>query len=198
VKYKICKLSELSEELIDQSAAICVEGLYNIFSIISKDKNVLKELFKESFDNGMNYACLHENEVVGFLGLGDSSKRAAGNMKRETFEKLFGKRKSNMMYKGVSSGFVKPKLKSEKEVEIEFLITAEHFRGKGVGTLLIRYICDNFHYESCVLDVYSKNPNAKRLYERLGFKQVKITTNWMLWLRGIGRTITMKLNLRHE
>jgi len=34
MEYKLHKLSELNEEQIDQATAICVEGLYNIFSII--------------------------------------------------------------------------------------------------------------------------------------------------------------------
>ena len=194
--YSICKLSELNVKQVDQAAAICVEGLYNIFSIISKDKNLLKELFKDSFDYDMNYACLHNGNAVGFLGIGDTSKRAAGNMKKITFERLFDKRKPNMMYKAISASFTKPKVKSNKEVEIEFLSTHPDLRGKGIGTQLIRYVCDNLSYEFCVLDVYSKNPNAKRLYERLGFKQVKVKSDWMLRVRGIGKTITMRLDVR--
>jgi len=193
MEYTICKLLELTEEQVDQATGICVDGLYNIFSVISKDKNVLKELFKDSFDYDMNYAYLHNGDVVGFLGIGDASKRAAGKMKQETFERLFGKRRAGMMYKAMSSAFTNPKIKSAEEVEIEFLATASYFRGNGVGTRLIHYVCNNLAYESCVLDVYSSNPKAKRLYERLGFKQVKIKSDWMLRLRGIGKTITMRL-----
>ena len=196
MEYTICKLSELTEEQVDQATGICVDGLYNIFSIISKDKNVLKELFKDSFDYDMNYACLHNEDAVGFLGIGDASKRAIGKMKQETFERLFDKRRAGMMHKALSSAFIKPKVKSDKEVEIEFLAVASHFRGNGVGTRLIHYVCNNLPYESCVLDVYSKNPDAKRLYERLGFKQVKIKSDWMLRLRGIGKTITMRLAVK--
>jgi ribosomal protein S18 acetylase RimI-like enzyme len=196
MNYTVNKLSELNNRQIDQATAILVEGLFDIFSIISKDKNILRELFKDSFDYDMNYAYLHNGEVVGFLGLGNSSKRAAGNMKQETFEKLFGKRKSKMMYKGVSSGFCPLKVKSEKEVEIEFLAIAPQIRGKGVGTHLIHYVCNNFDYETCVLSVFSKNLNAVRLYERLGFKQVKVKIEWVNWLRGIGKTIIMRLHIK--
>jgi len=196
MEYKVCKLSELSEKQIDCAASICTEGLYNILSVISKDKVVLKELFKESFDNEMNYACLYNDEVIGFMGLSDSSARAAGKMKQESFERLFGARKAKMMYKAISSAFTKLKTYSGNAVEIEFLAAASHFRGKGVGTQLIHYLCSNLPYESCVLDVYSKNPDAKRFYERLGFKVIKVKSDWTLRLRGIGKTITMQLDVK--
>ena len=198
MEYKLHKLSELNEGQINHATAICVEGLYNIFSIISKDNAVLEELFKDSFDYGMNYACLHNEEVVGFIGLGDASRRATGKMKQETFERLFDKHKSKMMYRAMSSAFTKPKNYSNNEVEVEFFVTASHFRGKGVGTWIIHYLCANFPYEFCVLDVYSKNLEAKRFYERLGFEQVKIKSDWMLRLRGIGKTITMQLDMKDQ
>ena len=193
MNYIISKLSELDSVQTDQAATILVEGLYNVFSIISKDKNKLKELFKGSLDDDMNYACVYNGQVVGFIGLGNSLKRAAGKMTTEIFERVFLKR-NNLMYKTISSAFTKLKVKSDKEVEIEFLATASHFRGKGVATQLIRHICNSLHYETCVLDVFSKNPNAIRLYEQLGFKQVRVKCDWLLILRGIGKTITMRLN----
>jgi len=193
---KICKLSELSEELVDQSVAILVDGLYDGgFSAISKDKNILKELFKDSLVYDMNYACLCDGEVAGYLGVGNSSTRPAGNMKRETFERLFGKLRGGMMYKPVSKGFCEPFVESDEEIEIGFLVTNPRFRGRGIATQLIRYVCENFDYKYCVLDVLSKNTNAKRLYEKLGFKQVKVKSDWLLRLHGIGNAITMRLEL---
>jgi len=196
MEYKINKLSELNEKQVEQATDICVEGLYNVFSIISKDKNLLRDLFMDSFEYDMCYACLLGGEAVGFIGLGNSSKRAAGNMKYETFVRLLGKQRADMMYKGVSSGMAVPKVKFEDEVEIDYFATTPHLRGKGIGKQMILYICDNLPYNSCVLDVYSKNPKAMKFYERLGFKQVSIKSEWVLRLRGIGKTITMRLNTK--
>ena len=194
--YKISKLSELNEIQVRQATAICVEGLYDIFSMISKDKNLLTELFMESFDYDMCYACLHDGEAVGFIGLGNSSKRAAGNMKLETFEKLFDKRKAKYMFPGIYAGMGKPKVKSDKELEVDFLATSPALRSKGIGKLLMVFVCENLGYETCVLDVYSKNIKAIKFYERLGFKQYSVKSEWMIRLfRGIGKTITMKLNI---
>ncbi len=54
------------------------------------------------------------------------------------------------------------------------IIVAENMRGKGVGTALMhelmRIARDNYVMEFLHLEVYEGNP-AKRLYERLGFKE---------------------------
>jgi ribosomal protein S18 acetylase RimI-like enzyme len=197
MEYGILKLSEVDGDAVDQATAIFVDGLYNVLSALSKDKEVLKELFKESFQYDLVYACLHNGEAVGFVGIGNSSKRPASNMKIETFERLLGKN-ARMIYKFAAPPFSKPRMDNENTVEIEFLATARHFRGKGVATQLIKYVCDNLDYEHCVLDVYSKNPTAIRLYEHLGFRQVGIKSEWMLRLRGIGKTITMKLDIKES
>ena len=197
MEYKILKLSELNEVQVRQATAICVEGLYNIFSMISKDKELLTELFMDSFDYDMCYSYLYDEEAVGFIGLGNSLKRAVANMKLETFERLFDKRKAKYMFPSISEGMAVPRVKSEREVEIDYFATIPHLRGKGIGKQLILYIFDNLHYESCTLDVYSKNLKAIKLYERLGFKQISAKSEWWLrLLRGTGKTITMKLNIK--
>ena len=196
MEYTICKLSELNEEQLHQAATICVEGLYNAFSLISKDKNILVGIFKDSFDKDMNYACLHESKAVGFIGVANSSKRAAGAMKPEIFERFFEKNKAKMMAKPIVTAFTKPKLQSEKEMEIEFLAVSPDYQGKGIGTLLIQYVFESLPYVTCQIEVFSKNPGAKRLYERLGFEQVSIRTDLWLWLRGIGKVITLRQDIR--
>jgi len=192
--YKICKLIDLDDNQLNEATSICVDGLYNVFSLISKDKSLLIELFKDSFHYDMCYACLYESDVVGFMGLSNSVKRAAGAMKRETFERIFGERYAKFAYPGISAGFIKPKVKSSREVEIDFLATDLQHRSKGIGKLLVNYIIENMDYDSCVLDVYSKNIKAIKFYERLGFKQIKVRSEWVLRLHGIGKTITMKLD----
>jgi hypothetical protein len=73
---EIKKLSELSENQINQAINIFIEGFYNIVSAISKDKEMLHWLFKNSFNYDITYAYLQNGEVVGFLGLENYQKRA--------------------------------------------------------------------------------------------------------------------------
>jgi RimJ/RimL family protein N-acetyltransferase len=54
------------------------------------------------------------------------------------------------------------------------MIGDKHFYGKGVGTescqLVIDYAFSRLNIRKIILAVYSNNPSAIRLYEKLGFK----------------------------
>jgi len=59
---------------------------------------------------------------------------------------------------------------------IEQLAVNEENRGSGVGTALLQHEIGNARekgYAKCTLDVAITNPQAQKLYERLGFKVVK-------------------------
>jgi ribosomal protein S18 acetylase RimI-like enzyme len=195
MEYKILKLSELNEEAVHKAVEICVDGFYDIFSVFSKDKNILVELFKDSFDYDMTYVCLCNNEAVGFLGIANSVKRAANKMRETTFEKLFGK-KGKMMFKFSTPGLLKPRLKFDNVIEIDYLATASHFKGKGVATHLLEFVFNNFNYEYCELVVFSKNPNAIRLYEKVGFKQINVVIDLIPMFMGLGKKIIMKRKIK--
>ena len=45
---EIKKLSELDEKQVNQAISVFVEGFYNVFSSISKDREKLHKLFKYS------------------------------------------------------------------------------------------------------------------------------------------------------
>ncbi len=190
--YKILKLSEVNEIQMEQAIEIFVDGFFNIFSILSKDKQVLKRFFKEALVKEMNYVYLHEHQVIGFLGLGDASRRCTRSVDKVTFKMLFGKLKSFLLFKFIPNGLSTPRVTNLKEVEIEYLATAPAFRGKGIATKLIDFAASELGYKQVVLDVYSNNDTALRLYEKLGFKKVEMKSEFILILTGVGKTIKMK------
>jgi ribosomal protein S18 acetylase RimI-like enzyme len=62
------------------------------------------------------------------------------------------------------------------EVYIAVLVVDASMRGKGIGSLLMQSAFDIAQKNQCtavVLDVANTNPDARRLYERLGFKLVR-------------------------
>ncbi len=63
-------------------------------------------------------------------------------------------------------------------VSIEFLAVDSKLRGRGIGTQLFEYI-ENWAvtngYSSLTLEVVDTNLNAKKLYQRLGFIDIKST-----------------------
>jgi ribosomal protein S18 acetylase RimI-like enzyme len=194
--YQMVKLTELSDELVDQAVSIMVDGLFDILSSLSKDKNVLRELFKESLYDDLNFACTHNGDVVGFLGLATCERRAAGNMKLETFERLLDPRAAKIIYRFAAPGFSKPNAQSDKEIEIDFLVAAPSYRGKGVGTHMIEFACSNPQYESCILNYFTSNKKAAGFYESLGFKKIKSKSILALRLRGLGKVMTVRLDIK--
>ncbi len=62
------------------------------------------------------------------------------------------------------------------------IIVDEKYRGKGIGTKLIRELMrlgkEKFHLEMLHLEVYEGNP-AEKLYEKLGFRKYGVQRHFM-------------------
>lgn len=193
IEYKIKKLSELNHPQIEQAVALFVDGFYYIYAkAVSKDKTLLKELFIDAFDYDMVFVCLHEQRVVGFLGLGNSIKRCVA-LSKETCKRLLGNFKGAMIYMQMGGMLHEITVHGTDEGYIDYITTDSDYRGKGIATKLIKYVCDTLPYKSYTLDVLSKNTTAKRLYEHLGFVQTHIKKNPLVMLSGLGYQIVMKL-----
>ena len=129
---EIKELSELDEEQINQSIDVFIEGFYDFFSSISKDKGRLHKLFKNSFDYDMSYAYLHDGEAVGFLGLSNYQKRPL-RLNKEIFMETMGGFAGKISYKAMCSALEKPSVFSPKEICIDFIATSAHYRSQGIG-----------------------------------------------------------------
>lgn len=70
-----------------------------------------------------------------------------------------------------------------KEIKISRLLISKENRGKGFGEqmmkALINYIENNLKYEDICLTVFTFNKPAITLYEKLGFKTIKIDKGYM-------------------
>lgn len=189
---EIKRLSELDEKKINQSISVFIEGFYNVFSSISKDKEKLHNLFKHSFDYNMTYAYLKDGEVVGFLGLADYQKRPL-KFNKEIFMDTIGGFPGKMTYKGMSTALEKVNVASPHVIHIDYIATSPEHRSKGIGKQLIKFVCNNLGYKQIELEVFSKNSRAKRFYEREGFKVVKVKRDLMMIMQGLGNYIMMRL-----
>jgi ribosomal protein S18 acetylase RimI-like enzyme len=190
---EIKKLSELSEEQIDQAFVVFVEGFYNVFSTISKDKDKLHKLFKNSFDYDITYAYLLDSEAVGFLGLATHEKRPM-KLSKEFFMEIMGGFAGKVTYMGVSGALQKLNVVDPQDVYIDYLATSPAHRSKGIGAQLIGFVRDTLGHKHIELEVFSKNPRAQQFYEREGFKLVRTKFDLMLRLQGFGRRIVMRLD----
>ena len=189
---EIKKLSELNEKQVNQSFDVFVEGFYNVFSSISKDKKKLHKLFKNSFDYDITFAYLHDGEAVGFLGIANYQKRPL-KLNREFFIDIIGGFRGKVSYRMMSAILEKLYAISPEEIYIDYLATSPEHRSKGIGKQLIEYVRDTLGYRQIQLEVFTKNTRAIAFYERIGFKQIKVQSNIITMLQGFGKPITMKM-----
>ena len=190
---EIKKLSELSEEHVNQALNVFVEGFYNVFSSITKDKDKLHKIFKHSFDFDMVYVYLLDDEVVGFLGVADCRKRPL-KINKEVFLETIGGFAGKMTYLGVSTAMEKLNVVSPQDIYVDFITTSPEHRSKGIGKQFIEFIRDTLGYKHIELELFSKNLKAKRFYEREGFKVIKVKFDFMMMIQGFGRRIVMRLD----
>ena len=191
---EIVKLSNLDYQYKVKAVKLFVDGFYKIFSF-SKDKKILQELFLHSLDFSMIYVCLFENNVVGFLGIGNNIKRPIF-FDKSICQKLLGKGKGYIVHKQMSYIMEKQTVRGEKDVYIDYLTTDKKYRGEGIATKLINFVFNELDFEECYIEVLSKNKNAKRLYEKIGFEEYKRIYNPFIMLQGLGFFIEMKRHIK--
>jgi ribosomal protein S18 acetylase RimI-like enzyme len=190
---EVKKLSELNEEQLDQAFVVFVEGFYNVFSSISKDKEKLHRLFKNSFDYDITYAYLLDGEAVGFIGLASHEKRPM-RLSKEFFMEIMGGVAGKITYKAMTAAFDKLNTVNPQDIYVDYIATSPAHRSKGVGSKLIEFVRDTLGYKHIELEVFSKNPRAQQFYEREGFKAIRTKSDLMLRLQGFGRRIVMRLD----
>lgn len=87
----------------------------------------------------------------------------------------------------------------ENELMLDGIAVSEEYRGQGVGSALFDALIDyakNEGFERIRLDVIDTNPDAHRLYERLGFKAMRTNSFEVLRpLLGFGAATTMVYEL---
>jgi len=80
------------------------------------------------------------------------------------------------------------------------IFLAPHHRGRGTGTALLKAIADwaaSGGADRLRLGVLAGNPDAHRLYERLGFQNILVRDDYRAGNK-IDRVFVMELNLRPE
>ena len=74
-----------------------------------------------------------------------------------------------------------------KRAYLSYLVVREEFQNKGIGTILIDYICEyafQLGIEEITINVERSNPSAKKLYIRKGFNEIVLeNANTLLLLK---------------
>jgi len=196
-EYGIVCFTELTEEQKNKAIALFVDGFYNVISPISRKKETLRAFFKACFVQENTYVCLCGDTPVGITATGDWQTRAV-RIEKKVLREVFGCFKGSYMYLPLKAAMTKPKVSEKTESYIDFITTDANHRGKGIATMLISHVCRVTACTSCSLDVLSKNTNAKRLYEKIGFKVVRKIFNPLALFSGMGMPVFMRLEVKKE
>lgn len=190
---KIVKLSELDNSNLEEVNKIFEECFGHMFTGFTKDLDKLSKCFIESFIKDMVYVYLEEDKALGFIAASSVSGRAI-KINKKLFKETFGKARGSTFCWQIDKIMTKVIVKSEKECYVDFLGVSKGARRKGIGQTLLNYIHKDKRYEKYILEVLSKNPNAKALYEKVGYKAIKHEKNIFMTLSRQGSSYVMEYN----
>ncbi|WP_174613692.1 GNAT family N-acetyltransferase [Virgibacillus ihumii] len=175
-KFKVVKADKVDIDVRMQMSKIFAEGFSQWLDYFSKDKNKIAKAFAHMFVLNQFYVVIANDKVAGMAACTDGKTLSIQLNKKEL-------RKHLGFFKGIIAGIV---LKKEWEApfenfppnsgSIEFVGTANEFRGKGVASQIIRHILENAPYSDYVIEeVADTNFPAMKLYKKLGFEEYKRT-----------------------
>ena len=186
----------LPEQFRSSAASLYDEAFGKKFSVaVRSDKNRLLLLTK-CFMLEYAIVALSENELIGIAGFHTPDGSLTGGITYNELISQLGFIKGNWAAL-IFSLYERKSISGE--LVMDGIAVQAVARGKGVGGRLLEEIVNyakEHEFNSVRLDVIDINPKAKKLYERKGFKAVKIENfPYMRWLLGFSGSTTMELNL---
>lgn len=171
-KTKIKITNKIDENQLNQAIDIYYLAFKKKIRLLIKSKEKALATYKRSLNTEKALFALMDEKVVGIAGLHYDNK----NFMEINYKNL---RKS---FNPVSSYFINfiyrkylPKLKNDV-LRIDSLAVDKNVRGQGIGSILIKKVFElakGKGFKEVILEVIDTNPKAKKLYERMGFKEKK-------------------------
>ncbi|MCL2837671.1 MAG: GNAT family N-acetyltransferase [Oscillospiraceae bacterium] len=170
------RASELAFDPREQMGRIFAHGFYDHgLHGLSKDKAVLSKAFEHIFDLDKFYVTVEDDVIMGFVGCSDKNPSPIKPDKK-VFVEHFGFLRGNIGFKIVNKYMVNNKYPfalTPQTGSIDFVATAPEYMGKGVMTSLLSHVMNDSPFSEYALEVIDINAPAIRLYEKLGFREVK-------------------------
>ncbi|MEG2017967.1 MAG: N-acetyltransferase [Clostridium sp.] len=189
--YSIKNLNDLDEESSRCMSRIFIESFGHMFEKFSKDKEALIECFEKSFIYDMIYVALDGKRVVGFIAVSNCKGRVV-NVNKKEFCNHFGKIKGAIFSWQLKMIMGKPAVSEPNQCYIDFVAVDKEYRRKGVAIELFNYIHEHLIFDEFILDVLTTNPEAQKLYEKLGYSVHKVKKSIVTSLQGLGSLVIMK------
>jgi len=179
-----------------RAAEIYDEAFGAKLGIAIKSKSHRLALLRDGFQLSYAVCALDGEYLVGMAGFCTKNHSLTGGISYRSILKEVG------FFKGQKAaiilGLFERKAK-DGELLMDGIAVSEDYRGKGVGTALFDALIEyakSHDYGRIRLDVIDTNPEARRLYERLGFKAERTNTFEVLRpLLGFGGATAMVYDL---
>ena len=186
----IVKFGKLTETQKSEAVELFMIG-FGRFMTFSGDEALKRRLFMEIFDPEWFFCCLEGGHVQGLMGLGTCRKRPI-DFRPEICRELFGGKKGMLISRQMNAVFQSRAVTGEKDLYLDTLVVDPKARKKGIGTALMEKACSIGAFDTLYTEVFSKNTDAIRFYEKNGFVAVKKERFSLLRLQGAGYPIKMK------
>jgi len=154
-------------------AEIFYEAFGHKFTRVFGSAEVGVPLISKYFRDDRIVVALEDGLVAGFAGLLVEGKGFIYMSVRQ-FVREFGLGVFKTIFFGWMFLFERAR---QHEVLVESLAVTERHRGKGIGSRLVAYIINYAQANGCKqvrLAVVGSNKGARRLYEKIGFKEAKM------------------------
>lgn len=189
-QFKIKQYGQLEEKQKEKAVEIFIEGFKHLMTF-SKDEEELKALFSTSLNPSLLYTYIEKDKVLGIIGIATNHARPI-RLVLETCIHIYGRLKGTIFCKQMNVIFQSQVVKGDYDLYIDVLATTKEARGRGIATKLIEFAFSLENYENYYIEVFSKNVNAKRLYEKTGFETYKKSKFSFIARLGQGYPIKMK------
>lgn len=186
----IVKLSELNNNQKEQFINIFGKSFFSLMDKKAKHTAQQKVIFLDAIlpDNAAIY--LEDDVVVGMVSF-SNSRHTAVRFSKQICKEQYGVFYGSITYNILTAFFAKPFVKPG-EGYIDFLCVDENYRRKGIASKLLEFVYENTDYQHYYLEVLGKNKGAIKLYERQGYKTVKVKKGLLIWLAIKDYTMIMK------
>ena len=181
------------DELRTQAAALYDSAFGAKLSLAIPDANRRIALLAEAFLPEFAYIALSEGQLVGIVGFKSVSGALTGGM---SLARLYSHLGTFGALRAILVLALYNRTRARDQLLMDGIAVAPSMRGKGVGSLLLRELqafARTSGYKSLRLDVIDTNPDARRLYKRMGFIATRTTRfGYLRWLFGFGAATTME------
>ena len=176
---KIKITNEINETQLNQAIEIYYFAFKQKIRPLIKSKEKAIAVYKKGLNYDRIFYAVIENNVVGLVGLYYEKKNFI-DIEYSNLRKHFNPFRSFFIYSIYR--LISSKIK-EDVLRIDSLAVKESVRGLGIGSQLIDKVfqfAKSKGFNEVILEVVDTNPKAKKLYEKIGFKEKKLVKYYFL------------------